>query len=275
MPKINFGDGAHWYACRDGEPRAEHDATLREARKQMLYASPTSIDKQEFVNEFLQKWKTEQVALAAAENPKQAHEDDEAYMNRIYQLSLEKSTTAADFGKEVHAAIEHYPMLPGDPKLVPFLDLFGAWYDANVFTVEASEEILVDHDIGVAGRSDKIVRGHDGNLYLDDYKTQGVKVDDKGRDRPVFYDSWCRQLSFYSVAYAKKVGIFPNIPICRSIIINSKQAQPPWVKVWTKEEIAYAYKNFVLATWRFYTRKNYFPMPNGIFQLEFGVPLPI
>ncbi len=155
---IKFDKSSHWYNCRNGEPKAQHDADLRVARKEFLYPSVTNIDKAVFKNEFLDNWKLEQIVLAAVEHPKQPHEDAESYSNRLYQLSLDKPRDAADFGTKIHDAIEGYPSCPSE-ELKPWFDRYAEWHQENVLSVEASEKIMVDHDIGVAGKCDKMGGG--------------------------------------------------------------------------------------------------------------------
>jgi hypothetical protein len=271
---IKFSDGAHWYECGKGEYKPKHDADLRVARKEFLYPSVTSILKDEFVNIWLQRWKMNELAMAANDNPKQAHEDDEAYCQRIYDISLEKALIAAEFGKKVHDAIEHYPQMPLFPEVLPFFDKFAPWFDTHVREVAGREKILVDHDLGVAGRTDMIAM-IDGVITVEDTKTQGIKPDSKGRYKPKFYDDWVRQLAFYSVAYAKESGTFPSIPPCVSVVINSITPMEPFVKVWSKEEVLFGYKEFVCAAWHWFASRGYWPQPKGPFDVTSTIPMPI
>ena len=262
MP-VKLAESSHWYRCRQDSPEAAHDSDLRDARKENLYPSPTSIDKQEFVNPALDRYKITELLEAASSNYKQPHESIEQYEQRLYDISVEKAKDAADFGKEVHDGIEHYPQMPLDPKLHPWITQFGNWYDSEGFTTVCSEKIAVDHDLGVAGRLDRVV-SKAGKLFLPDFKTQGIRAKGKaGKKTPMYYESWPRQLSFYAVAYAKEVGMFPEIPDCMSVVIDSTEATPPYVKIWTKEEIASAYRQFVVACWRFFDKRDYWPAANG------------
>ena len=94
----------------------------------------------------------------------------------------------------------------------------------------------------------------------------------------MFYSSWSRQLAAYAVAYAKEIGMFPELPICMSVVIDSEVASPPYVKVWTDEEIRYAYKCFVMAAWLWFSglgnRKPYWPQPKGPFDINLSIPTP-
>ena len=265
-------DGSHWYS-KQGE--AQHDADLRVARKQLLYASPTTIDKSEFVNAFLNRWLKEQVVIACVDNPRFQSESLEDYAKRIEFLANTKSRVASDFGTKIHDACEHYPIVPLDITLMPWFNHFVTWYEANVDTTIQAEVVLVDNDIGVAGMTDRIVMMKDPNLgrAIVDYKTQGIKADDKGRKKPIFYPSWARQLSFYAGADAKKTGFWPTLPTCINLVIDSTEATPFYVKVWSREEIVDSYHDFVVAANRFYRSRSYWPC--GEWSIKPQCPMPI
>ncbi len=275
---VKFEQGAHWYQCRDAEPSPQHDADLRVARKKLLYPSITTILKDEFKNDFLDRWKTNELLIAAANSPRQPHDSDESYCQRIYDLSLDKARTAADFGKKVHDAIEKYPESLCPPDIAPWIDRFSGWYNANVESSIAREKILFDHALGLAGRCDNISRGKGafaGRVLLSDTKTQNVKKDDKGRKKPAFYESWPRQLSFYAVSYAKETGTFPDsIPTCISVIIDSNEPEVPFVKVWTKDEILSAYEDVCIGAYLWFKSRRYYPQLGGMFKVGFSLPLP-
>lgn len=275
---VKFDQSCHWYACRDCEAKPQHDATLREARKNLLYPSITTILKDEFKNEFLDRWKTNELLLAAASTYKQLHESNEQYCQRIYDLSLSKAKTAAEFGKKIHKEIERYPSTQVDPEAAPWIDSFGQWYQANVDHPLYREKILFDPEVGIAGCCDFIGRGKgpfEGQVILPDWKTQDVKRDSKtGKKKPAFYDSWPRQLAFYAVAYTKEAGLFPQgMPTCISYIIDSNEPQG-YVRVWTKEEILSAYEDVLIAAYRWFKKRQYYPHPQGMFKLTPSVRLP-
>ncbi len=240
---IKFRDGAHFYT-KEGEAR--HEADLRMARKLNLYASPTSIWQDQHRNFFLERYKMEQFAAAAGDSMRQPHETVKDYAQRLYEKSLEHAETAGSFGTAVHKAINEHPKPCEDGAILPFYEKWLAWHDANVLETIASEIVIVDHDLLVAGTCDRINRMKDIGLAMPDWKTQGVKKDDKGRWKPNFYDAWKAQLAFYSVGWAKKMGQFPTIPACVSVIINSTEPTEPFVKVYDPEEIRDAYEQMVM-----------------------------
>lgn len=271
---IKFNDGAHWYDCRS-EPSPAHDADLRVARKQLLYPSITTILKDE-KNEWLERWKTNELLAAAANTYKQPHESVEQYCQRIYDMSLDKATTAADFGKEIHDAIEKYPALPSNESIIPWIQKFGGWHDCNVEAPLFREKILFDHALGLAGRCDFIGRGKglfEGQIIVPDWKTQGVKKDDKGRKKAMFYDSWPKQLAFYAISYAKENQLI-EIPTCISVVIDSTEPEDPFIKVWTKEEIMSSYEDVVIAAYRWFKKRSYWPQPTGKFTINPSIEIP-
>jgi hypothetical protein len=269
---IKFESGAHWY---DKDGNAQHDADLRVARKQKLYPSPTSIDKDEFKNDFLDRWKMNQLVIAACDNPRMDEESPSDYAQRIYELSLNKARTAAEFGKRVHKAIEQYPVLPSQDLIKHFKN-FQVWYEANIRLIHKAERVVVDHDLGVAGTVDFVGDGLgllDGRVVVD-YKTQDVKTDEKGRKKPNFYDSWARQLAFYATADAKENNLFPKLPHCVSLIIDSNPEAEIYAKLWSPDEIRSAYEDFVIASYRWFKRKSYWPQPNGPFCITPSLEMP-
>lgn len=256
---IRFESSSHWYHCKGGEPEPKHDADLRVARKLGLYPSPTSIDKDIFKNDFLERWKMNELVIAASQNMILHGETPEDYANRIYDLSLTKSRDASEFGKDLHDTIDGYPQMPMNPDMLPWFDQFGHFYEKNFVDKVSSESIIVDHDLSVAGRGDFIGIHKVHGLVMADWKTQGVKADSRtGRKKAKFYDSWPRQLAFYSRAYAKSKGILEPIT-CMSVVIDSTEASEPYVKVWTPEEIQSAYEDFCIATYQWFKKRDYWP----------------
>ena len=260
MPSLikHASESTHWYQ-KDGTP--QHDADLRVARKELLYPSVTSIDKSTFPNPRLEKWKVEQAIIAGIDNPRQPHETAEQYAQRVYELSLVKSVTASDFGTKVHKCIENYPALPEEEELKPYFSAFSEWYSRSGLVSTATELTVVDPNIGVAGRLD--FTGNDSvanRPCLVDWKSQGVKVQPNGKKKPAYYDSWVRQLAFYAVALSKQKNVFPDLPACASVVIDSTEPHEPYLKWWTDEEIRSAYSDFICGTWLWMHSRSYWPV---------------
>ena len=108
-------ENQHWYS-RDGSPvyevpRADgkgmRSATLADARKLNLGPGVTGI-----INcaakPGLERWKREQVLLAAMTLPRIELETEANWIKRVYQDSEEQARKAAEKGTRIHAAIEGF-----------------------------------------------------------------------------------------------------------------------------------------------------------------------
>lgn len=265
---IKSSDGAHWYEA-SGQPRYEAD--LRTARKEGLFVSPTTLESKQWKNPFLDMWKINQLAIAAYENPRQAHDELDTYCKRIHEISMEKASNAASFGTKIHDAIEKYPTPPSFD-VAPWYDKYGIWHESRIQSTIATESVVADRRIGVAGKVDRRVILIDGMRAIIDYKTQDVKVDDKGRKKPAFYPAFGRQLSFYAVADAIECGMYPSLPVCISLVIDSNENGDVYEKEYEDSYIRDCYINFVTMSWLWFRggneRKPFWPVgewqPNEI-----------
>lgn len=256
-----FSSGSHWYALKaDGTIEAQHDADLRDARKAKLFPSVTTVLK-ERSNPQLEQWKINQVYQAVVANPAQPGEDMDAYKARIAEISGRRTQEAADFGTRLHDALEHYPQMPLDVTLQPWLDAFGPSWEKIVAETVGSEFSLADPEIGVAGRTDKLVKLHDGRLAIADFKTQRFGSTGKAN----FWASFPIQLSFYARAYAK-ANQLEDLPAIMSVAINSEKPEKPQFKIYTEEEQDAAYAEFLATAFLWFSTKKYWPV--GQWELE-------
>jgi hypothetical protein len=107
-------EAGHWYD-RFGNPayttiganKKERPTTLRDARKDDLVPSVTTVMKVAAAPG-LERWKQEQVLLAALTLPKAEGESESDWINRIMEDSKETGRKAADRGTEIHAAIQNF-----------------------------------------------------------------------------------------------------------------------------------------------------------------------
>jgi hypothetical protein len=270
MNLIKTAEGGHWYTKQGA---ACHDADLRIARKALLYPSVTTVDKAVFKNEFLDKWLRDQILLAAGDNPRMPHQSTKDYAQYIYDISMEKSRGAMSFGTELHDACEHYPQIPLNPSLLPHFNAFEGWWKSTRIEPVKRESVFLDHDLGVAGRGDLVCKVG-GVSRVVDYKTQDVKVDAKGKKKPAFYDSWVRQLAFYAGCEAKETGLWPNLPQCESVIIDSNPEAGVYSKVWEPEEVMDAYRRFTVGAWLWFDDRDYWPSGQR-WDPIFSIPQPI
>lgn len=202
----NMG-GGHWYRP-DGTPlhqvpkadgKGLRDTTLADAKKLGLLPSVTGIT-DIVAKPALMNWKAAQVAAAAFVNPPTGDETLEYFVERVVNASHQSVAGAADLGSKVHDALEK--LLTEGPDAVahdmwPYVEPVVAWKKASKITYDEIENVLVNLEIGYAGRCD--VLGHDatGAPVIIDYKTRKTKA--KQACKP--YDTQGMQLAAYAVAH--------------------------------------------------------------------------
>lgn len=249
-----MSSGNHWYRVEGDTITTAHDSTLREARKQGLYISPTSILKAVRANPALDRWMFKETVKACDMYPRFANEDIDVYSGRVKKLSGKIGEEAAKKGIDIHAVLENYPQPCMNPEMVGWWDSFDGWYKDNIRQTYHNEIRLADRDIGVAGTCDLVAEHKEYGLCVADYKTK------RKMDGDIWYWSYAQQLAFYAKAYQKKHGL-AETPACISVAIDSMDpSMPPIYYLWTKEEIEEAHTDFLCAAWSFFRDKNYWPV---------------
>ncbi|MFV2058674.1 MAG: hypothetical protein ACC707_19600 [Thiohalomonadales bacterium] len=107
-------EGGHWYT-QAGEPcytikglnGRERNTTLADARKLKLVPSVTEVMKV-LAKPGLERWKIEQVALAALTLPKIENETMDQFLHRVYVDANKQSNDARNLGTSIHTAIERF-----------------------------------------------------------------------------------------------------------------------------------------------------------------------
>lgn len=265
MSKFKVESASHWYQVVGGVIKPAYNSTLKDARKQGLFISPTSIEKDIRANPVLAIWLKNQILKAAADDSRQPHESVEEWCQRIIEKSNEVTSTAAEFGTKVHKGIEEY-LLQGEfansNEVSPWVSQFASWAQTQGLSMMYSELCVALPHMGVAGRTDfigtmnsvKKENSYEPDIVVADFKTQNVK-EGKG---PAFYDSWARQLAAYAYGAAYTLNL-PSIPRCMSIVIDSNKPSEPVVKLWTKEEIERAWMQFQTQAWLWFDDRQYWP----------------
>jgi len=249
--------GGHWYTA-DGEPR--YDANLRDARKEQLLPSPTSI-LSIVRSDGLERWKLNQMAVAAVELQRGAAESGDVFGRRLVERSESLRNEAARLGTLVHDGIER--MIGGRlwDESCPILQKFHEWSQGNIKAHEWSERVLVNRSLGVAGKADAMVyfKGKAAELVGDqpvlvDWKTQKMKLSKAKKPvyKPNYYSKWVMQLSFYQSCLMTKVPVV-------SVAINTTEPMEPIIKLWTPEEVSEAMEAFEAALRLWQYEKNYKP----------------
>ena len=264
------GDGGHWYEpngapCHtvNGKDGTARNTTLRDARKLGLYPSVTAITKI-VANPSLDRWKQMQILTACANLPIVEGDSVDAYEARIRQAAEKKMMDARVFGSLFHSAIDELNVTGYlDSKydeIKPFVKHYIEWTRDNQVSFVNTEFVCVNKKLGYAGQVDGLAIVN-GKLTLLDYKTQDVKRNAKGEHKPNYYDSWAWQLAAYSKAE------WPNKPKriqqVMSVVLCSQEPCYPIVKVWTREELARAWKVFKASCHIWQATKKFDPAVNA------------
>lgn len=234
MSEIKYtAESGHWYD-RDGKPAytvigkngKERNTTLRDAREKNLVPSVTTILKVAAAPG-LERWKQEQVLLAALTLPRGDGESESDWLTRVLEDSRETGRKAADAGTAIHAAIQ--------------MDYEGFGYDeefeAHVLGTRAALEEgfgkrewhcekSFAHPSGFGGKVDMFA--------IDDPK--GVVVDIKTKefgpdDKVAAFDEHGMQLAAY------RMGL--DMPSARCANVFVSRSHPGLVKIveWEQDDI--------------------------------------
>lgn len=228
-------ESGHWYG-RNGEPAytivgangKARPTTLRDARKLNLVPSVTTIIKVAS-QPGLDRWKQEQVLLAALTLPKVDDESDDDYIARILDDSKDAARSAADAGTDIHAAIEAFYM--------------GQQYDRHREHVQGAHNLLLStygHQPWVAERSFCHELGFGGKV---DLHAPGFVVDVKTKEfadpaKIDGYDEHRMQLAAYRVGLGMPQARCANLFVSRSVPGLSV------LKEWTEEDISTGWQMF-------------------------------
>jgi hypothetical protein len=234
MSEIKYtAESGHWYD-RNGKPAytvigkngKERNTTLRDAREKDLVPSVTTILKVAAAPG-LERWKQEQVLLAALTLPRGEGESESDWLTRVLEDSRETGRKAADAGTAIHAAIQ--------------MDYEGFGYDeefeAHVLGTRAALEEgfgkrewhcekSFAHPSGFGGKVDMFA--------IDDPK--GVVVDIKTKefgpdDKVAAFDEHGMQLAAY------RMGL--DMPSARCANVFVSRSHPGLVKIveWEQDDI--------------------------------------
>jgi hypothetical protein len=218
-------ESLHWYA-QDGSPAYEVEAvkggkrptTLRDARKLGLVPSVTSIIRAAAAPG-LERWKQEQVLLAALTLPKKPDEPELEYIARIIRDSQEQGKKAAARGTAIHAAIQgHYEGQPPDEQYWPHVKAAQMEISLRYGAVcEWIPEASFAHPLGFGGKCD--LHAKIAEQVVIDFKTKEFKADDELKA----WDEHAMQLAAY------RVGL--GIQSARGAIVYVSSTVPGLVRV--------------------------------------------
>ena len=252
--KDNIATSAgHWYA-KDGAPcytivganGKERNTTLRDARKHGYLPSVTAINNIK-ANPGLQKWKMDNLLMAALTLPKIEGETLEDFAKRIEVDANDQATKARDLGTEIHGSLERaylgqsYPLIH-TPHVSSTMNAISEHFGEQEWSAEKS----FASPLGYGGKIDLSSK----NIVID-FKTSAFSDAAKKEG----YDEYIMQL----VAYAYGLGMNPGEFRTANVLVST--SVPGLVKIieYTQEEMDTAWEKFkcLLRFWQL--DKQYFP----------------
>lgn len=245
----------HWYSS-SGEPvyevpRADgkglRPATLADARKLGLYPGVTGV-----INcaakPGLERWKREQVLMAALTLPRLDDEPESGWIKRVFQDSEEQAKKAAEKGTQIHAAIEHWFYGPPiDDELMPFvkatIHAIGERYGADRKWLP--EKSFADPS-GYGCKIDLV-----SPEVIIDFKTKEFSDTTK----KLAWDDHAMQLS----ANRRATGHLQAK--CANVFVSTLVPGLVHIHEWEEEDLGRALRKFdaLLAYWK--ADRNYYPLP--------------
>lgn len=223
-----------------GKNGKERPTTLRDARARNLLPSCTSIIRTAS-SPGLQRWKDEQLLMAALTSTRLLGETDEDYISRVIDDSKAQGKAAADRGTALHGALERYVQSGGSERQ-------GVWQEHCEAVCEAMREkgvnLLTD---GTAERSFAHPYGYGGKI---DWSSPGAVVDFKskqtiGAAKMKGYDEHIMQLAAYDQGLGNPGRRLFNVFVgCDDKIVQ--------VLEWKPEDAARGWKMYIslLSYWQ-------------------------
>lgn len=256
--------GSHFYdlagkACHSqiGKNGLERNTTLRDARKLGLLPSVTGITGI-FAKPGLERWKRNELCRIAFELEPIDGESLEDFTDRCLVAHQKPVESAADFGSEIHNAIEHY--FEGKPipdHLLEYIQPAFDWKQKNQLSFIERELILVNPEHGFAGMCDIVGKGPDGQQFIIDWKTRKTKP----KVKVTSYDFQVHQIAAYGGTYFGEKEILGGRVYGANCYISSTEPGRFEVISYSPEELAEAWKAFVAACEIWRSLKKYDPRP--------------
>lgn len=234
---VRPAEAGHWY-WPDGSPAytivgangKERPTDLRDARKLGLLPSVTTIIRAA-ANPGLEAWKQRQVMLAALTLPRNADEDEAAFVERILADSKEEASRAADRGTQIHAAVQAaYEGQPVPEEHRATVDVVRSVIREHFGEEPHEVERSFAHPAGFGGKVDL-----HGPSYVVDVKTKAFTAGDK----VAAYDEHRMQLAAYRVGLDHPTARLANVfvstlepGLVRVVEHTEAQAAQGWAMFW-------------------------------------------
>lgn len=240
--------GDHWYS-RAGEPAYEQitqkgglrATDLRDARKLALVPSVTTV-LSVVAKPQLEKWKRDQVLMAALTLPRRSTESESDFLRRIDTDSQAQARSAAEEGTRIHDAIEQY-FKEGYPAT--------GHYIAHVRATRAElARLFPEVTDWVAEASFASGEGYGGKVDLHSPST-GIVVDFKGKDGD-FSDGKKLDYDQHHQLAAYQRGLNLPASVCANIFVSRSHPGKVASHLWTVEKVCEGWQVFesALSLWK-------------------------
>jgi len=225
---------------------------IRHARKLGLYPGVTTIIRQAAAPQ-LEKWKRDQVMLAALTLPRVEGESNEQLCARILQDSEEQARQARDKGTQIHAAIQgHYEGKAPDEEMWPYVQGIVECIRQNCGERKWITERPCVHPLGYGTKSDLHAFG--GDRFID-FKGSDFTKAEAGKLKT--WDEHAMQLAATRAALGYENGDCAIVYVsrkepglCRLIWIDEADLERGWEMFQGLHSYWCAKNNYYPARWQ-------------------------
>lgn len=256
---ITPNQSSHWYTP-EGKPA--YDATLRDARKTLLYPSVTQVIGL-IAKPSIEAWAVNLMSETCYHDQPWHDEYDmnaetlEEYRERIEPIYKARRMEAAERGSAIHdyaEAIVNGSKAEQVKGYESHCEALKDWIQANIGKAVTEIPFSVNvNGVGYGGRIDAYGWLKDGRRFILDFKTQGVKK------YPAYYDEWKWQLAAYRMAKEDTAVLSLGLegmhldtcrPVCMSVVINTNEPCI-YTKEYSEDQMSDAWDQFyaILKTW--------------------------
>lgn len=240
--KTYTSEAGHWYT-RAGQPcytvtgknGKERNTTLRDARTKDLVPSVTTVMKVAAAPG-LERWKQQQVLLAAMTLPRKDGETEDDYLDRIMEDSRETGKKAAEEGTRIHAAIQMaFEGKSYGDEYAAYVDAYTAAVTKHFGKHEWICEKSFSHPLGYGGKCDMYAVSIEGNYgVIIDIKTKEFGPDDDVQG----FDEHMMQLAAY------RMGLLMPKARCANVFVSRNNPGVVKVVEWAAEDLEKGWKMF-------------------------------
>ena len=253
-----MSESYHWY---NGVGSSAHfradgsNTTLRDARKENLYPSATTIisvlEKPQ-----LSKWIKENAIKTAFQNLPLDGEEMEGYVRRISNLAYRETSSAAQFGTDFHKSAEDYfNGKPMDERFRQQLSPVIEWKESKGISFDKLEHQFASTKHGFGGTVDIICSNQEGQKMIADYKTR--KSNPKYKMRP--YGQEILQIGAYSCGVYGEEAVLNDEVFGCNIFVSSTEPGVVQIHGYKPDEVRKGWELFQALAEVWFKVKKYDP----------------